>query len=294
MAVNESEEMLVCIDYRDNQKDWQKNWSELGECARTVTIETAEHRETLQGAVLVFVHASNEDVTRAKVDALLTQFDGCIGGVSAGGLTGEVTHEGRLCKVKTKFPRELRALKPSVDELIADLSVALKISEPKDRENALVRAWHRFDQEEQGIDTLAAVAILCQGYLAINAEESEKDEWGPREIRPALEQMGWPKAMEDDAVRGLLRDDLLDQRDDVAKADWWLDVFKLKGNVATQVKTLRDKLKEEWNECSDPQLPDEITQLLDGLAEGTLNASAVVADAYCKIAKKLGGSPCQS
>ena len=151
----------------------------------------------------------------------------------------------------------------------------------------------RFFGIERVREILPSISILCQGHLAVNARFEDGD-WGPPEIRPALKQMGWLEAMKDDAVRGLLRNDLLDQRDVVAKADWWLDVFELEGDVATQVKTLQDKLKEEWNESTDTQLPDEITQLLEALAEGTPKAPGVVGDAYCKIAEKLGGSPCQS
>lgn len=143
------------------------------------------------------------------------------------------------------------------------------------------------------VGCLTVLAILCQGYLAVNAK-SENDKWGPPEIQPALEQMGWPETMEDEAVRELLRDDLPDQRNVVAKSDWWLDVFEPADDVAVQVKTLQEQLREEWNEGRDMHLPDEVTQLLEALTHGTLEVPSIVANAYCKIAEKLGGSPCPS
>ena len=292
--------MLVCIDYENTLRNcWQKDWLSLGASVKVVELDELWDMD-LSTVVLLLLHESclvpfNEHFPGVKRD-LLERMRGCIGVVSAGRLERKVTDEGRVCIVGTRFPtlpEQLKPLKAKVDQLLTDLSQALEITHPEDRQNALVRAWRRFDQEQQGVDTVAVVAILCQGYLAVNAR-SENDEWDPPEIRPALEQMGWPEAMADEAVRGLLRDDLQAQRDVVAKADWWLDVFDLESDVAVQVNTLQDQLKEEWNEGTDTQLPDEITQLLDALADGTLKAPGVVACAYCKIAEKLGGLPCRS
>jgi len=57
-------------------------------------------------------------------------------------------------------------------------------------------------------EALSALAILCQGYLAVHAvHDKEVKIWGPPEIAAALEQMGWPQAMANDQIRSALRPD---------------------------------------------------------------------------------------
>lgn len=146
-----------------------------------------------------------------------------------------------------------------------------------------------------GEEHLAALSILCQGFLVVHAGQREGAEWYRSGISPALEQMGWPQAMADDCIRAALRPDLTDKRDEVADVKWWRDVFDFSGDIAGKAHELRQKVQQEWREAqpaSPAELPEAVVDLLNGLAEEEPIKTKMVADAYCAIAERLGGQPC--
>ena len=147
------------------------------------------------------------------------------------------------------------------------------------------------------LENLIALAILCQGYLVLNAEyDATAHRWGPPEILPALTQMG---VRDSNFVRPLL---------DIKKAgmsrqeivrEYWLKPFGLwkeaeKEESADDPKWAEFEriVKKEWGSSTGAE-NDSLTAMLTDLKGGKeLPSLAVVADAYCEIARRLGSSPC--
>ena len=150
------------------------------------------------------------------------------------------------------------------------------------------------------VEVTTALAILCQGYLALYAEyDSDRKRWGPDGIVPALVQMGWTTLNENEKLV-LAADDLKLKRQEVANASWWLDVFGLIPEDSRLVdgskwNVFLELLEGEW----EGDIPEELKHLLDLLVDeyklsGVVDDPVVVARAYCAIAKKLGGKPCKA
>lgn len=130
-------------------------------------------------------------------------------------------------------------------------------------------------------EILPALSILCQGYLAVHADEHGKGE----ELGSALDQMGWSEDLTPDGSN--------DRVEEVSDLDWW-QVFDGEDHLI-------EKVEEEWgSETGDlgavEDLLKRITDADGRIAEeqGTLKEEdrVTVADAYCKLAERLGGEPC--
>lgn len=138
-------------------------------------------------------------------------------------------------------------------------------------------------------DIVAALAILCQGYLVFRSlafeEVSEK-------TRSALEQLGWSEAIEG-SVRMKARDvDLSNSRrkpeEDPFKSEWWL------GALQQQEAVIKESISKEWGVKEFSQCAEELRTLIAEIYSRSEVQEETVADAYCIIARKLGGQPCPS
>jgi hypothetical protein len=131
-------------------------------------------------------------------------------------------------------------------------------------------------------DTLNALAILCQGYLAVHAAaESSSDS-----LKPALERMGWPLPEGDPAAR-LLRQDLAAQRPTVRSSAWWREPF-----AESSSPPLTEAVQGEWQESLHGPLPPPVEQLVACIVEGREVATPqLVADCYVALASRLGAAP---
>jgi hypothetical protein len=144
------------------------------------------------------------------------------------------------------------------------------------------------------IDTVAALAILCQGYLVAWACTEGKGTGVdiPPRVSCALVQMGW---FEERSLRPRLQlslgpDDWLNVQD----PQWWLvpltGARRASRDQGTgSVAALRAAIQGEL--LSDP-IPAGVAGLLDALAGGVVADPVTVAQAYCVLAALLGGVPC--
>lgn len=145
------------------------------------------------------------------------------------------------------------------------------------------------DKHVATVDTLSALAILCQGYLTSVARVDgtptiePNDEMYPS-VAKALEKMGWKAMCESGAdAKSLRRDGLVRRRQDVINPHWWTDVFM-------------DR-RPDLGELSETECPC-VVRLLDriwqskpgstGEVEGSLRIDpASVAQAYLELASLL-------
>jgi hypothetical protein len=142
-----------------------------------------------------------------------------------------------------------------------------------------------FLKNPRAVFMLPALSILCQGFLAAHALPSEEPG-----IRHALDHMGLPAFLEsggEDVV--LIRRVVPLKRAETSAPSWWSGVLgKDKQSVESQVAS----------EMGVALLAADSTvkALLDAVYKDDAGAVAapVVAEAYCAIAAKLTGSPCQS
>ena len=147
-------------------------------------------------------------------------------------------------------------------------------------------------QEPANVDHLSALSILCQGYLAVHAEAyDEKEGWEPEEISDALEQMKWTEE--------LMSSGMTSRVEEVTKPDWW--------RVFDDEDGILDEAKQEWGDEADgwSTVKDLLIRVMEGRNEEeredtdepeplkTEKDRGLVADAYCKLAERLGGDPCQ-
>ncbi len=146
-----------------------------------------------------------------------------------------------------------------------------------------------------GVGNLIAISILCQGYLAVHARK-ENGGWGPKEILPALRQMGWLDFIGGPG-KSLLPKDLDERKSDVRQARWWLGPFELvdkDGIIKEKWGKFEESLKKECGK-GNAALPNGLTNLLGVLGQGKdVSKCEIVADAYCAIVEYLGGAPCDS
>lgn len=133
---------------------------------------------------------------------------------------------------------------------------------------------------------LPALSILCQGYLAVHAEKIG-GEWGPAPIRGALTHMKLPSFFEQSqGSMNVLKDSLPKKRDLVRSPGWWRSVFP-KGKKSAE-KQITEELAESGISENHP-----LKKLLDEIFGEKDISAAVVATAYCAVAKKLTGESCQ-
>jgi len=128
----------------------------------------------------------------------------------------------------------------------------------------------------QSAEVLSALSILCQGYLAIHAEEHGEG----AEMTKALNQMGWSGDIVMDGANGHI--------DRVSNPGWWQKPFD-------GVENLAEEVKYEWGAKENLS---RVETLLDWITKGQESlegkkARKNVATAYCALVQRLGGEPCQ-
>lgn len=124
------------------------------------------------------------------------------------------------------------------------------------------------------IEHLSALTILCEGYLAVHAEDTDN-------ISSALDLMGWTEFRKSERGQNLIQQGLRDKKSVVQCPQWWLDVF--------EQKSFDDAVKKEWEyKTGTEDIPTALNGLLEAIREGdTVVPPKIVADAYCVLVKKL-------
>jgi hypothetical protein len=131
---------------------------------------------------------------------------------------------------------------------------------------------------------LPALAILCQGYLAVAAAAGHI----PHDHK-ALDAMGWKDAKEE--IKKLLGTHAEASWQDVQTSGWWLDGLGL-GASDESTKQLEAKAEAEATVLKSElgELEDLFEQLTP--KNTTVPVEAVTA-AYCHLVTVLGGEPCK-
>jgi hypothetical protein len=151
------------------------------------------------------------------------------------------------------------------------------------------------------VELLPALAILCQGYLAVHAEYNASNQgWGPPEIATALGLMGGNNLAH--LTKSLSSDYRRDKAQTLSAPGWWLEVFGLwdaAKTSATQDAELWDqferKLKDEWQEDKYGAIDDSLlnpddpcNSMISSLRTNqTLSSPGLIARVYCALVKRL-------
>ena len=119
---------------------------------------------------------------------------------------------------------------------------------------------------------LSALALLCEGYLAVHAEDTD--------ISSTLDLMGWTEFRKLEKGQNLGRQDLSNKKSIVQCSQWWLDVFER--------ESFDDAVKKEWKyKTRTEEIPTALNGLLEAILEGdTVVPPKMVADAYCVLVKE--------
>jgi hypothetical protein len=135
--------------------------------------------------------------------------------------------------------------------------------------------------EPASIEFLAALSMLCQGFLAACAEKKE-GKWEPAEIRDTLLQTGFP-AYVDSGAPGVdvLISNLRSKRDRVSNPSWWSAIFA--GNQAE----VEVEIAREWGAMDFKDCPEKLKNLLDAMYGADPITPKLVADAYSTIIERL-------
>ena len=127
------------------------------------------------------------------------------------------------------------------------------------------------------MEHLSALTILCEGYLAVHAEDSD--------VSSALDLMGWTEFRKSKRGQNLIRQDLRDKKSVVQCSQWRLDVF--------EHESFDDDVKKEWRDTTGTEeIPEALSDLLEAIRSGeSVEQSEIVADAYCVLRKKIVITP---
>jgi hypothetical protein len=175
----------------------------------------------------------------------------------------------------------------AVPKNIKDLDVALIEGLPG-RQSILDLAWSAVPSDFSGDarelllllkpsrhEFLSALAILCQGYLAVYSYKNKADTY-PAEAQEALAEMGLDKIVVDVSSE-------LDNAGDVSVPTWWRRVFG--GQRAETVKTISQELGASGiSDC-----PTVIGDLIASIYSDQAIGPKVVGGAYLAIAKRMRG-----
>ena len=123
------------------------------------------------------------------------------------------------------------------------------------------------------MEHLPVLTILCEGYLAVHAEDTD-------DISSALDLMGWTEFRKSERGQNLIQQDLRDKKSVVQCPQWWLDVF--------EQESFDNAVKKEWKyKTRTEEIPTALNSLLEAILEGdTVVPPKIVADAYCVLVKK--------
>ena len=134
-----------------------------------------------------------------------------------------------------------------------------------------------FVHEIQGY--LAAIAVLCEGYLAVHAEHPNCH----ADIRPALNLMKWSEFRISEREQALIRQNLTEKINRVQQPEWWLKVF--------EQKSFYNDVKKEWETTAETEMPEALRKLLKTIFNGkAIMTPKIVADAYYVLARTKTGT----
>jgi hypothetical protein len=245
--------------------------------------------QVAQGAALIVAHASDEDwkelINRAADDAV------CIR-VASGGFRHKPSAPSREGSKLILY-----LMQPSGDlkekdwcKIVSKLGKAHVRSALAEGWSNPLNAYFRCDS----VDNLAAVALLCQAYLAVYAESQPDGAWGPPCLKEALLRMRWPEFLESESKSAKrircqlqnrqLRDKL---RDQVGNPSWWRGVFAEPSEVV-------EACHREWCNIGGSQSWQEVRRLLELIVRQSQlpppdrsERSHPVAEAFLAIVKLL-------
>lgn len=170
-------------------------------------------------------------------------------------------------------------LVPSTDSLNAEWQEILCGLSDKATVESLVRGENPgglrrfFVHEVQAY--LAALTILCEGYLAVHSADIACH----ADISPALKLMKWTEFRNSARGRKLIQPDLSDKMSNVRQPEWWLKVFER--------ESVHDEVRKEWADTTESELPATLNHLLEAICNGkAIPLPKIVADAYCVLARK--------
>jgi len=163
-------------------------------------------------------------------------------------------------------------------EVLSDINKAKVLIYEKQPQDVLRFFAH------QTVSNLVALSILCQGYLAVHAIKSG-DQWGPSEIRSALDHMGWESVAERAAETLGSEQDIKQKQGNVSLPEWWLDVFRKPQGELEEL--LANELGVKSIEDCQP-----LKKLSDSIYITKSMTPDIVAGAYCAISERLSGRPC--
>ena len=128
---------------------------------------------------------------------------------------------------------------------------------------------------------LSALTFLCEGYLAVHAENTGYNE----DIRPALELMKWGEFRESERGQNLIRQHLGEKVSVVQQPQWWLEVF--------EQKSFYEDVNKEWKYATGvEEIPSALNDLLKAIRSGESDVPPnIVAEAYCVLKKKMITAP---
>ena len=252
-------------------------------------LDQAQALQEAQGADLIVAHASDEDwkhlISSAADNAV------CIR-VASGGFR----HEPRAPS-REGSKLILYLMQPSGDlnqkewcNIVSQLWKADVRSALAEGRPNFLNAYFRCDS----VDNLAAVALLCQAYLAVYAESQPDGAWGPPCLKEALLRMRWPEFLESESKSAKrircqlqnrqLRDKL---RDQVGNPSWWRGVFAEPSEVV-------EACHREWCNIGGSQSWQEVRRLLELIVRQSQlpppdrsERSHPVAEAFLAIVKLL-------
>ncbi len=114
---------------------------------------------------------------------------------------------------------------------------------------------------------LAALLILCQGYLATNSKSENVT------VKEALTKMGWNTENQPD---------ISSKKSDTQQASWWLEPF----DNAT-VDQIINEVEREWIERIYGKISNGVMELFESIRQNTLKDPVIVAKAYLEISDRL-------
>jgi hypothetical protein len=150
-------------------------------------------------------------------------------------------------------------------------------------------------------DILPALAILCQGFLAVFAEQivSPISEYSET-LKLAFKLMGWSEIMHNhDPILLLIRSKIIKGKENVTQVNWWLKVFNILDEELIiskeKMAKFKQKLEDEWEKTYAGKLPNQIEELFHLLStEPRLNLTEdnveLVAKVYCLITQNLSST----
>lgn len=197
-----------------------------------------------------------------------------------------------------------------VVKVLQDLEIEINenvciISRPIDQNDALKQAelaiiWKEIENKNgkvgfrnhnclrlRTITYIAAISILCQGYLVSHFPRPSDNL--PESIKSALDIIGWTKFAETDEGKAFAQI-VVKKKGVTVEPECWQKVFEntIKGKEQSPKSLFRKKLDEELGNI---ELPEEIARLVDAIfGMQPIEDAELVAIAYLKLVERLKGT----